>query len=175
MTSTQLSPVVKPKAANCRQAELECRLACLADAGPAAVDDRLAHLDREWNVGRVTKVALAFVILFGTGLTLLFGWGWVLLPLAGGLCLLQYLFSRHSWLGRIVQEMGYRTSSEIEQEKLALKALRGDFRHLPTLHDLEDKDAITRLEGEGGIAVEPDDAKLDSREAAKELVAATQQ
>ena len=30
---------------------LEQRLACLADAGPQAIDTRLAELEREWTAG----------------------------------------------------------------------------------------------------------------------------
>ena len=86
--------------------------------------------------------------------------------------LLQYLFSRTSWLGKVFQEMGFRTGSDIDQEKMALKVLRGDFRSLPTVHDIEKRDDISRLEGEGGIAVDPDESKVDPAEAAKSAVEA---
>ena len=51
--------------------------------------------------------------------------------------------------------MGFRSGSEIDHERLALKVLRGDFRHLPTVQESENKDDIARLEGEGGIALDP--------------------
>ena len=68
--------------------------------------------------------------------------------------------------------MGFRTSSEIDKEKMALKVLRGDFRALPSLHDVEKRDDISRLEGEGGITVDPDESKIDPADAAKVAVKA---
>jgi hypothetical protein len=68
--------------------------------------------------------------------------------------------------------MGFRTSSEIDQEKMALKVLRGDFRSLPTVLDVEKRDDISRLEGEGGITVDPEESKIDPADAAKVAVEA---
>jgi hypothetical protein len=152
---------------NCSKLDtLEQRLACLADAGPQAIDDRLAELDREWTAGRMTKAAMGVVIVCGLALSPLNPW-WLILPAIGGLILLSYLFERTSWLGIVFHEMGYRSGFEVDQEKMALKVLRGDFRALPTLHDIESQDDISRLEGEGGIAVDPETAKVDPRHAAK--------
>jgi len=91
----------------------------------------------------------------------------------GGLLLLSYVFGRTSWLGKMFHEMGYRSGFEVDQEKMALKVLRGDFRHLPTLHDIESRDDISRLEGEGGIALDPEEAKVDALDAAKSALQAT--
>jgi hypothetical protein len=157
----------------CRAHDLECRLAKIVDGGPHAISERLAALDTEWSAGRVLKAVMAVVILVGTILTLTVGGWWVILPTAVGLFLLQYLFTQKSWLIRVFEESGYRTKAEIEQEKFALRTLRGDFRHLPTLHDIEEKDDISRLEGEGGIVIEPDAQKVDSLSAAKEVIGAT--
>jgi len=158
----------------CRTHDLECRLAKIADSGPQAVNDRLAQLDTEWSAGRASKAALAVVILLGTVLTLTVDWWWVLLPAAAGMLLLQYLFTNNtSWMTRVFQEAGFRAKADIEHEKFALRTLRGDFRHLPTLHDIEDKDDISRLEGEGGIVYEQAAHKIDSRDAVKEVVQAT--
>jgi hypothetical protein len=145
---------------------LEQRLACLADAGPQAIEDRLTELEREWTAGRATKAAMGVVIVCGLALAALNPW-WLILPAAGGLLLLSYLFERTSWLGVIFHKMGFRTGFEVDHEKMALKVLRGDFRHLPTLHDIESRDDISRLEGEGGIALDPEEAKVDPRDAAK--------
>jgi len=163
------------KNAPCNRVEaLEQRLACLADAGPEAINERLTELDSEWTSGRMTKTTTAVVILAGTALVALTGqWWWVILTAVGGLLLLQHSFGRGSWLGRTFGEMGYRTSGEVEQEKFALRTLRGDFRHLPTVHDIEAQDDISRLEGEGGIVVEPEAHKVDAKEAVKEVIQAT--
>ena len=151
----------------------ECRLSRLADMGPVAVEDRLRQIEREWSAGRVTKVVVAFAVLGGMGLGLALGGWWYAMPVIAGLFLLQYLFTRTSWLGRVFQEMGFRSGQAIDEERFALKALRGDFRLLPTLHDIEDKDAVSRMEGEGGPAVEFETQKMDSRDAVKEVLHAT--
>ena len=151
---------------------LEQRLACIADAGPQAIDDRLTELEGEWTAGRATKAAIGVMIVAGLALAALVNPWWLILPTAGGLLLLQYLFTRASWLGKVFREMGFRTGSEVDQEKMALKVLRGDFRHLPTVLDIESRDDISRLEGEGGIALDPDESKVDPMDAAKVAVEA---
>jgi hypothetical protein len=143
----------------------------LADAGPQAITDRLDQIENEWSAGRMTKVTLGVVIITGLALGLLNSW-WLTLPAVGGLLLLQYVFTRTSWLGAAFQEMGFRSGAEIDQERFALKALRGDFRHLPTVHELENREDIARLEGEGGIALDPDEAKPDPKEVVKEVIQA---
>jgi len=164
----------KAKHPPCSRAEtLEQRLACLADAGPQAISDRLDQLEREWSAGRMTKATLGVLIVAGLALTAVSNPWWLILPAIGAFFLLQYLFTRTSWLGSMFHEMGYRSGGEIEQEKLALRALRGDFRHLPTLHDIETHEDISRLEGEGGIVIEPEEHKVDPREAVKEVIQAT--
>ncbi|MBA4065390.1 MAG: hypothetical protein C0501_17090 [Isosphaera sp.] len=150
-----------------RTGTLEQRVACLADAGPEAIEQRLAELDREWTAGRATKAVIGVLIVVGFGLTALLDPWWLVLPAVGGVFLLQYLFSRSSWLGRAFHEMGFRTGWEVDQEKMALKVLRGDFRNLPTVLDIESREDISRLEGEGGIAVDPDDTKVAPLDAAK--------
>jgi|SRR5579872_3037590 len=164
--------IARQETKTCSKLEtLEQRLACLADAGPKAIDDRLAELDREWTAGRMTKAAMGMVVVFGLVLAALNPW-WLILPAVGGLLLLSYVFGRTSWLGRMFHEMGYRSGFEVDQEKMALKVLRGDFRHLPTLHDIESRDDISRLEGEGGIALDPEESKVDPRVAAKSALEA---
>ncbi|WP_439631646.1 hypothetical protein [Gemmata sp.] len=166
MTNDPATPRVDHKAC-LRHATLEQRVACIADSGPEAIEARLRELDREWTAGRVTKAVCGLVIVAGLALTAVVHPWWLVLPAAGGLFLVQYLFTRRSWLGRVFQEAGYRSGFEVDQEKMALKVIRGDFRHLPTLLDIENKDDISRLEGEGGIVMEPDEAKVDPVQAAK--------
>jgi hypothetical protein len=171
--SSQLSATTG-KTPSCNRIEaLEQRLACLADAGPEAINERLAQLEWEWTAGRMAKVTAAVAILAGVVLTLTLGWWWMVLIAAGGLLMFQYSFSKTSWLSRMFREMGYRSGAEVEQEKFALRTLRGDFRHLPTVHDIEAHDDIARLEGEGGIVVEIEAHKVDPKEAVKEVIEAT--
>src|SRR5665811_1902220 len=96
-----------------------------------------AHLEREWTAGRMTKACIGLSIVLGLGLTALFNPWWLILPAFGGVFLLQYFFSRTSWLVLVFREMGFRSGFEVDQEKIALKILRGDFRHVPTVLDIE--------------------------------------
>jgi len=160
-------------AALARRAAFEQHLARIAEGGPAAICERLCDLDREWTSGRMAKVTTGILILAGLLLAVFVSPWFAVLPAIGGLLLVQYVFARRSWLGELYNAAGYRSGLEIEEERIALKALRGDFKHLPTVHDIEDRDAISRLEGEGGMVVEPDAAKVDPQEAVRQVVEVT--
>ena len=162
---------VRPSCSKLRN--LEQRLACLADAGPEAIEARLAELDRTWTAGRATQATIGLLIVVGFALTVAVSPWWLILPALGGVFLLQYLFSSTCWLGLTFHAMGFPTRFEVEQEKTALRVLRGDFRQLPTVLDIEDHEDIARLEGEGGITIEPETAKVDPVEAARSAVEAT--
>jgi hypothetical protein len=135
--------------------ETEETISKVVHAGPAAIEQRLTALSREWTTGRLVKVTTAIGLLVGLALAGFVNIWWLALPVAMGLLLIQYAFSRVSLLSYLYRSLGFRSSLEIEHERLALKALRGDFRHIPTVMDHEDQDALARLEGEGGMASEP--------------------
>jgi len=151
---------------------LDAYLARLAEAGPEAIRERLHEIDNEWSIGRATKAAAGVLVLGSLAASATRSRLWALIPLAAGCCLTQYFFSRRSWLEHLFHHAGFRGRAEIEQERLALRALRGDFKCLPTVHDIEDPEAISRLEGEGGIATEPEETKLPAQLAAKEALEA---
>jgi len=153
--------------------DLESRLKHLIDAGPCAIDHRLGQLDREWSAGRMTKISAALLIGLGLTLALTVSPWWAILSALTCLALLQCLVSPTSLLGEAFHRMGFRSGAEIERERLALRVLRGDFSRLPTLHDVEDRDAVSRFEDEGGPAVEPAE-KLDAHEAVKQVMSVTQ-
>lgn len=151
---------------------LESRLARLADSGIAAINAKIKEIDQEFSSHSAAVLGIAALILIGTFVAVTFGGWWLILPVVGVLLMLQLIFQRADWIHYAVQSMGFRSREKIEQERIALKALRGDFRSLPTIYDIEDKDAISRMEGEGGIIHEPDCAKLDATNAMKDLVSA---
>jgi hypothetical protein len=151
---------------------LASRLKQVIDGGPDAICERLAQLDREWTTGRASKATAGLMIVAGLALTAVFDPWWLILTAAGGLLLLPYLFGRRSPLGYVFHQFGLRRGSEIEQEKVALKALRGDFQNLPTAQQVVNQDDISRLEGEGGIVYEPEQAPVTADEAVKEAIGA---
>lgn len=116
------------------------------------------------------KAVTGVLLLGGLALTAWVSPWWLVLVAAAGVVLLQYLFQSRSWLGELFIRCGYRTGAQIEDERIALRVLRGDFRHLPTLGNIEDRDAIARLEGEGGPSVEPAEDMYDARDAASRIL-----
>lgn len=92
---------------------------------------RIEALDREWDIQRCIEVLAPTVALGGIVLGALRGRKWLVLP---GL-VLSFL-AQHALYGRCppvdaLRRIGVRTRREIDEERYALKALRGDFAGLP--------------------------------------------
>lgn len=96
-------------------------------AHPEKIAGRLAALDREWDVERVLETNAALISLAGIGLAAGHDRRWLVLPGAVAGFLLQHAL--HGWCPPIpiIRRLGVRTTHEIEIERMALKALRGDF------------------------------------------------
>jgi hypothetical protein len=152
---------------------VEQRLAAIADAGPIAIDERLAELDRQWTAGRLASAIAGIAVVAGLALSFVNPW-WLVLPAVAGLLLCQTFFARSWLLEDVLRSLGCRSRFEVDEEKMALKILRGDFTHLHTVQDVEKQDDISRLEGEGGIVIDPEETvKVEPIEAAKKAVEAT--
>ena len=164
-----MNAVIRAEAAGLRTAKgiLSNRIVAIAERGPLAVNQRLTELEREWTAGRMVKAVTGAMLVVGIALGGFLHPYWLLLTALAGAVLVQDWFFRSSTLGELFHSFGYRSGAEIEDERLALRVLRGDFRDLPTMRQLEDRDAMTRMEGEGGIAVDDDDfePKYDSKQA----------
>jgi hypothetical protein len=96
-------------------------------ARPEKIDDRLSELDREWDIERSLEAnasALAF-----TGLVLGAGGRrrWLALPALVSAFLFQHAVQGWCPPLPILRRLGFRTAQEIERERYALKAVRGDF------------------------------------------------
>jgi len=126
-----------------RQIE-ECVSQCAAK-GRHAIDERLAALEREWDIERVLETNFASVVLAGTALTLGVHRRWALFPAVAAGFMLQHVMQ--GWCPPLVflRRMGVRTASEIDREKYALKALRGDFESLHKRASSADKQATRAL------------------------------
>jgi len=166
-------PAASPCGATQKAGALCDRLVKIVDEGPLAVDRRLEELDREWSSGRLVKASVGVCLIIGLVLSLTLSPWWTILPALSGVVLLQYLFCKRSWLADVYKACGMRSGAQIEDERIALRVLRGDFKHLPTLAQIEDRDAVSRMEGEGGPAIETDEEKYDMLEAALVVVHTT--
>ena len=107
--------------------ETQVRLERLAQEGPAAIDARLAELDKEWDIERVLTTNAASLTIVSMILGATKGRGWFALGGAVAAFLLQH--SLQGWCPPVpvFRKMGVRTQKEIDEERAALKALRGDF------------------------------------------------
>ena len=92
------------------------------------VEERIAELDKEWDIERTLQLNAASLAITGTVLGLLVDKRWLALPVLVGSFLIQH--SIQGWCPPLplFRKLGFRTRPEIEKEKFALKALRGDFR-----------------------------------------------
>jgi hypothetical protein len=100
---------------------------------PEDIELRLRELDREWDIDRVLQAKASLLAFMGTYLGGRRDRRWLALPVLATGFLLQHAIQGHCPPGRILRRMGLRTRHEIEQERYALKALRGDFDRLQNL------------------------------------------
>jgi hypothetical protein len=100
------------------------------NAGPAAIEQRLAELDREWDIERTLEANAATACLTGLTLGATVDRRWYFLPAIVAGFLLQHALQGWCPPLPIFRRLGIRTSYEIDYERYALKALRGDFDHL---------------------------------------------
>ncbi len=94
---------------------------------PADIPTRLRELDREWDIERTLEANASTLAFTGVVLGATVDKRWLALPAL----VLTFLF-QHAVQGwcppvPVLRRLGFRTASEIEQERYALKALRGDF------------------------------------------------
>jgi hypothetical protein len=105
-------------------------VALYAAAGPDVIERRLEELDREWDIERYVETMAPTFTLAGLFLGLTVNRKWLLLPVV-----VQSFFLQHALQGwcppiPVLRALGIRTTEEINEERYALKALRGDFRGL---------------------------------------------
>jgi hypothetical protein len=107
--------------------DAERRVAQCARLGRSAIDQRLAELDQEWDIERRLEFNAASAVLVGSTLGFLVDRRFFLFPIAVGGFLLQHAVQGWCPPVPVFRAWGVRTQSEIDEEKYALKALRGDF------------------------------------------------
>jgi len=117
--------------------ELEARVWYFA-GHPDLIDGRLEELDAEWDIERVLLTQAAGVSLFGA-LMASRNHRWLILPFAVGGFLMQHALQGWCPPVPLWRRLGVRTTSEIDAERCALKALRGDFDAARSDLGLEEK------------------------------------
>ena len=105
-------------------------IARCALAGPEAIEQRLAELEREWDIERVLEANAASIALFGLGMGAFADRRYFALPAIVMGFLLQHALQGWCPPVPLLRRLGFRTQSEIDEERYALKALRGDFKEI---------------------------------------------
>ena len=108
--------------------QTEANVAYFGKGEPQAIRDRLCELDREWDVERLLEANAATIALTGLCLGSLVNRRWFLLPAVVAGFLLQHAVQGWCPPIPVFRRLGMRTQTEIEQERYALKAMRGDFK-----------------------------------------------
>ena len=110
--------------------ETEERVAQTLAGGQPAIAARLRELDAEWDTERTLETMAASFTISGLllGVTVDRRWLW-LSGLVSGF-LLQHALQGFCPPLPVIRALGVRTAAEIDQERYALKAARGDFEQL---------------------------------------------
>ncbi len=106
------------------------RVAQAAASGPEATAARLTDLDYEWDVERCLETGASGLCLVGLTLGATVNRRWYLLPTVVTSFLLQHALQGWCPPLPVFRRLGVRTRDEINEERFALKALRGDFQQI---------------------------------------------
>ena len=107
--------------------QIESNVIYYASQDRRALDRHLQELDREWNIEWVLEANAAAVLLLGLGLGHFHDRRWYLLPTAVAAFALQHVLQGWCPPMSLLRRLGVRTAQEIDCERHALRALRGDF------------------------------------------------
>lgn len=131
--------------ATIRQTTLD-NIANYAYGDHAAIEARLKELDAEWDIERTLEVNAASVALMGLALAITVDRRWLALPMT--VCGFLLVHGTEGWCPPlpIFRRMRVRTSSEIDRERYALKALRGDFNTQSEHGALTAREALAAVE-----------------------------
>jgi hypothetical protein len=91
------------------------------------IEKRLDEIDREWDIERTLEMNAAAISVLGILLGTTKSRKWFMLPAVVGSFLMQHAIQGWCPPVPLFRRLGIRTTREINREKYALKALRGDF------------------------------------------------
>jgi hypothetical protein len=109
------------------QRDLALNVSQYGRQGPDAIKRRLVELDHEWDIERTLEANAAAVSLMGLALGATVHRRWYVLPAMVAGFLLQHALQGWCPPLAVFRRLGVRTATEIDRERYALKAIRGDF------------------------------------------------
>lgn len=98
------------------------------------IPSRLKELDEEWDIERAIEANAATLAFAGVALAATGDRRWLILPATVTAFLFQHAVQGWCPPVPVLRRLGFRTSYEIDEERTALQALRGDFEDLPRHH-----------------------------------------
>jgi len=108
--------------------QTERNVAWYGSASDEAIERRLHELDQEWDIERTLEANAATVAMIGLGMGAFVDKRFLALPAVVAGFLFQHAVQGWCPPLPVLRRLGFRTQYEIEQERYALKALRGDFQ-----------------------------------------------
>jgi hypothetical protein len=107
--------------------DTDARIRHYASCSIAAISRRIEELEAEWDMERWLEGNASALALSGVALAALHDRRWLILPAVVLGLLLEHAL--HGWCPPVpvLRRLGVRTRKEIERERYAMKALRGDF------------------------------------------------
>lgn len=121
---------------------IEQNLTYYAMQAPSAIAGRIRELEQEWSMERWLETNASALAFSGTLLGLTVNRKWLVVPLIVTGFLFQHAVQGWCPPVPVLRRMGVRTRGEIDREKYALKAMRGDFKDINA--DLKDQAANIR-------------------------------
>lgn len=130
-TSRRVERATRPDVNERIRTRADARIARLEGAQPVELQARLNELDYEWDIERLLQANASTLVLLGVALGYAVDRRFLLLPAA-----VFGFFAQHALEGwcppiPVFRRRGVRTLREIERERYAIKALRGDFDAVP--------------------------------------------
>lgn len=125
-TANRVSAQTSDEINNRLRWQMEERLAYY-ETHPDQIAARLVELDREWDIERTLEANASTLAFTGTMLAATVDRRWLALPAIVTGFLFQHAMQGWCPPLPILRRLGFRTAEEINQERYALKALRGDF------------------------------------------------
>ena len=109
---------------------------------PERIGIRLKELRDEWDIERILETNASSLMLTGTFLGVFVNKKWLGLSAAVAGFLLQHAVQGWCPPISILRRIGVRTKEEIERERAALRALRGDFNSLHAARNASHKEKV---------------------------------
>lgn len=101
------------------------------------ISQRLQQLDEEWDTERILQTNFSLFSSLGVLLTARVHKRWAWLAIGVPTFMIQHALQGWCPPLAVLRRMGVRTAREIDEERFALKAIRGDFDDLTEADDAE--------------------------------------